>query len=254
MKRFLIAGYGVVCYVIGFATLLYMIGFVGNLVVPRSIDSPGSGDLTTAIAVNLGLILLFGLQHSIMARPGFKQWWTRIVPEPAERSTYVLCSSLALAVLFWQWRPMGGLVWDLESTVARTVCYALFAAGWLTVLGSTFVINHFDLFGLRQIWLQWRGKPYSHLPFRTPGPYKHVRHPLYVGWILAAWSTPTMSIAHLIFAVGMTAYILIAIAYEERDLVAHFGESYRQYKQRVPMLIPSIFRSKRVPEVEPGAE
>jgi protein-S-isoprenylcysteine O-methyltransferase Ste14 len=181
-----------------------------------------------------------------MARPAFKRWWTRIVPEPAERSTYVLASSLALLLLFWQWRPIGGVVWQVEHPVVAAALYGLFAVGWLTVLVTTFLINHFDLFGLRQVWFYLRGEPYRPLGFVTPGPYRHVRHPLYVGWLFAFWATPTMTAAHLLFAIMTTAYILIAIQLEERDLVDIFGERYAQYRRSVPMLVPRVrVRSRR---------
>jgi protein-S-isoprenylcysteine O-methyltransferase Ste14 len=175
-----------------------------------------------------------------MARPAFKRWWTQIVPPAAERSTYVLFSSLALILLFWQWRPIGGVVWNVDDPALRTVLHAIFAAGWLTVLITTFLINHFDLFGLRQVWLHLRGQPYRPLPFTTPGPYRHVRHPLYVGWLLAFWATPTMTLAHFVFAAATTAYILIAIRFEERDLEDAHGPSYGEYRRQVPMLVPRL--------------
>jgi protein-S-isoprenylcysteine O-methyltransferase Ste14 len=188
--------------------------------------------------MNLGLLVLFAVQHSVMARPAFKRAWKRVVPEPIERSTYVLASSLALILLFWQWRPMGGVVWDVEAPFARLVLYAVCGAGWSTVLVSTFLINHFDLFGLRQTWLYFRAKEYTPIAFRTPGPYRWVRHPLYVGWLLAFWATPTMTAAHLVFALATTGYILTAIQLEEQDLINVYGATYRRYRQRVPMLLP----------------
>jgi protein-S-isoprenylcysteine O-methyltransferase Ste14 len=240
MHRIGVFVYGVLSYVLFLATFLYAVGFVGGFGVPRSLDSTATGPLGVALAVDLLLLAAFALQHSVMARPAFKAWWTRTVPPPAERSTYVLASSLALLLLFWQWRPLGGVVWQVESAAAQVVLYALFAGGWLTVLISTFLINHFDLFGLRQVWLYLRGEPYRPLAFGTPGPYRYVRHPLYVGWLLAFWSTPTMTAAHLLFAVMTTAYILIAIQLEERDLVAAHGERYAEYRRSVPMLIPRV--------------
>jgi len=240
MRRIGVFIYGVLAYACFFATFLYAIGFVGGFGVPHSIDSAAEGSRGVAVVVDLLLLSVFALQHSVMARPAFKRWWTRIVPEPAERSTYVLASSLALLFLFWQWRPIGGVVWHVEHPVGQAVLYALFAAGWLTVLVTTFLINHFDLFGLRQVWLHLRGEPYRPLGFVTPGPYRHVRHPLYVGWLFAFWATPTMTAAHLLFAVMTTAYILIAIQLEERDLGEFYGERYAEYRRDVPMLVPRV--------------
>lgn len=239
-RRIGIFAYGVVSYVIFFATFLYAIGFIGNFGVPRTIDGPPQGSLAAALAINLGLLALFALQHSAMARPAFKRWLTRLIPEPAERSTYVLASSLALLLLFWLWQPIGGVVWQLDSDAARGLAYGLFALGWAIVLVCTFLINHFDLFGLRQVWLALRGQPYTPLRFTTPGPYRLVRHPLYVGWLLAFWATPTMTATHLLFALATTAYILIAIRLEERDLVAAHGADYERYRERVPMLLPRL--------------
>ncbi len=238
MQRIGVFAYGALAYAIFFATFLYAVGFVGGFGVPRTIDGTPEGPLWVALAIDLLLLAAFALQHSIMARPAFKRWWTRIIPEPAERSTYVLASSLALIVLFWQWRPIGGIVWQVEHPVAEVLLYGVFAAGWGTVLASTFLINHFDLFGVRQVWLHLRGRPYQPLAFGTPGLYRHVRHPLYVGWLLAFWATPTMTATHLLFAVMTTAYILIAIQLEERDLVAAHGARYDAYRRSVPMLVP----------------
>jgi protein-S-isoprenylcysteine O-methyltransferase Ste14 len=221
-----------------FATFLYALGFVGNFLVPRSIDGAPRTDFTTALLIDLALLGLFAIQHSLMARPFFKRWFTRFIAESAERSTYVLFSSLALIVLFACWQPLGGMVWDISDPAGRAVMYALFGFGWGLVLVSTFLINHFDLFGLRQIWLQLRGRPYSPLRFGTPGPYKLVRHPLYLGWFFAFWATPTMSVTHLVFALATTGYILVAIQLEERDLMTALGDDYRRYRERVPMIIP----------------
>jgi protein-S-isoprenylcysteine O-methyltransferase Ste14 len=223
-----------------FATFLYALGFVGNFGVPRAIDGAPRVDLVTALLVDLALLGLFAVQHSVMARPMFKRWFTRFVPESAERSTYVLFSSLALILLFALWQPLGGTVWVITDPVWRGVMFAAFGFGWGLVLVSTFLINHFDLFGLRQVWLQWAGRPYTHLEFGTPGPYRLIRHPLYLGWFFAFWATPVMTATHLLFALMTTAYILIAIQLEERDLVAALGDDYRRYRERVPMIIPGL--------------
>jgi len=240
-KRLSIFVYGVLSYAVFFATYLYAIGFVGNLGgptwVPKSMDSPREVPFTTALLTDLALLGLFAIQHSVMARPGFKRWWTRIVPETAERSTYVLLSSLALILMFAYWQPLGGAVWAVASPLGQAVLYAAFAFGWLLVLISTFLINHFDLFGLRQVWLQLLGKPYTQLKFGTPLFYRYVRHPLYLGWFFAFWATPTMTVTHLVFAIATTAYILIAIQLEERDLVEAHPE-YETYRRNVPMLVP----------------
>ncbi len=244
MKRWLIFFYGVVSYAIFFGTFLYAIGFVGNLWVPKSIDSARETSLGVALLINAGLLGLFAIQHSVMARPAFKRWWTQIIPKEAERSTYTLLSSVALIVLFAFWEPIGGVVWSVHSPVGQGLIYAAYAFGWTLVLVSTFLINHFDLFGLRQVWLQLRRRPYTALPFKTPVLYRYVRHPLYVGWFFAFWSTPTMTVAHLVFAIATTAYILIAIQLEERDLMAEHPE-YDQYRKRVPMLVPFLKRRQR---------
>ena len=237
LKRSIVFLYGMGSYAVFFGTYLYAIGFVGNLFVPRSIDGPRVGDLASSLGVDLALLLAFALQHSVMARGPFKRWLTRFIPEPAERSTYVLASSLALIALFVHWRPLGGMVWSVDRAAA-VLLWALFAFGWTLVLVSTFLINHFDLFGLRQVWMYLTGAKYTPLPFKTPGPYRLVRHPLYVGWFFAFWATPTMTVTHLMFAVATTGYILIAIRFEERDLITHLGDAYREYRRRVPMLIP----------------
>ena len=247
LKRVLFFAYGVASYVVFLATFLYALAFVGNCPKIPSLDGPRTGSLGLGIAVDAALLGLFAVQHSLMARPWFKEKWTRVVPASLERSTYVLFSSLALILLFWQWRPLGGVVWSVEDPLARGVIWALFGFGWGLVLVATFLINHFDLFGLRQVWLQLLGRPYTRLRFGTPGPYRMVRHPLYVGWLFAFWMAPTMTLAHLLFAVATTGYILIAIRLEERDLVHEFGASYESYRRRVPMLIPSLGRSAAEP-------
>ncbi|HXH66143.1 MAG TPA: isoprenylcysteine carboxylmethyltransferase family protein [Candidatus Limnocylindrales bacterium] len=230
--------YGVFCYVMFLGSFLYAVGFLGNFGVPKSIDLPGHSPYGEALLVNSALLGLFAVQHSVMARQGFKSIWTRIVPVPAERSTYVLFSSVALMVLFWKWEPMGGMIWNVESGLGRAALYTLFAIGWLTVLATTFLIDHFDLFGLSQVWAYLRKRAYKAPGFRTPGLYRYVRHPLYVGWLLVFWSAPTMTAAHLVFAIATTVYILVAIQFEERDLARMHGQ-YSEYRRRVPMLVPT---------------
>jgi methanethiol S-methyltransferase len=252
IKRLSIFVYGVVSYAVFFATFLYAIGFVGNLWVPKSMDSAREVPFLTALLIDLGLLGLFAVQHSVMARPGFKRWWTRIVPEAAERSTYVLLSSLALILLFAQWQPLGGTVWNVTAPLAQAALYAAYAFGWALVLVATFLINHFDLFGLRQVWLQLIGRPYTQLQFGTPFLYRYVRHPLYVGWFFAFWATPTMTVTHLLFAIATTAYILIAIQLEERDLVDAHPE-YASYRREVPMLVPFTRRRRRGTKVAMSA-
>jgi protein-S-isoprenylcysteine O-methyltransferase Ste14 len=240
MKRIISFVYGVISYGLFFVTFLYAVGFVGNFIVPKSIDSAPQGPLGQALLINALLLGLFAVQHSVMARPAFKRWWTRFVPKPVERSTYVLFSSLALIALFAHWQPIGGVIWDVQNPVGRDFLYGLCAFGWGLVLVATFLINHFDLFGLRQVWLHLRGKEYRPLNFGTPGLYKIVRHPLYVGFFFAFWATPTMTAAHLFFALMTTTYILIAIRLEERDLVAEHGARYSEYRKQVPMLVPRL--------------
>jgi len=239
MRRIVVFSYGVACYGVFLVTLLYAIGFLGNFGVPKSIDSRPEGSVAVALAIDAGLLALFALQHSVMARPWFKRMWTRFVPEPAERSTYVLFSSVAMLLMFWQWRAIGGVLWHVDG-VAQAMIYALYGLGLGIVLLSTFLISHFDLFGLRQVYLYLVGRKYTHLQFRTPALYKHVRHPLYVGWLLTFWAAPIMTVAHLFFAIMTTAYILVAIRFEESDLIAVHGEKYKQYRKQVPMLVPAL--------------
>jgi protein-S-isoprenylcysteine O-methyltransferase Ste14 len=219
------------------ASFLYAVGFLGNFGVPKSIDSGPQIPFVKALAADLGLLGLFALQHSIMARQWFKTAWTKIVPKSVERSTYVLFSSVALILLFWKWQPMGGTVWSVENSSVRLALNVLFAIGWLIVLAATFLINHFDLFGLRQVWLNLIGRPYTQLSFGTPVMYRYVRHPLYFGWLVVFWAAPTMTAAHLVFTIATTAYILIAIQFEERDLV-RLHQEYAEYRRRVPMILP----------------
>jgi protein-S-isoprenylcysteine O-methyltransferase Ste14 len=250
MKKVAFFLYGVVCYVIFFVTFCYAVGFVSALIVPKHIDSPPTTPLSYAFLVNAGLLTLFALQHSVMARPAFKRWWTKFIPEPIERSTYVLLASLCLIVLFWYWQPMGGVIWQVESPALQTFLQALCLLGFGIVLISTFLINHFDLFGLRQVWFYARGKKYEPLPFRTPFFYKYVRHPLYLGFMIAFWATPVMTAAHLFFAIMTTLYMLTAIQFEEHDLIKHFGSKYEEYRRSAPMLIPftKTSRSKKMSE------
>ena len=238
MGRVLAFIYGIVVYAVMFLTFLYLFAFLANILVPKTIDTGMATSFGLAFVINAGLIILWGVPHSVMARPGFKQWWTQIVPKPIERSTYVLVSTLLMILLFWQWRPMGDIVWQVDAAWAQGTLWGLFVVGIVLLFASTFVINHFDLFGLRQITLNLLKKPYTSLGFKVTFFYKFVRHPLYIGWFLIFWATPQMSVGHLLLAIGMSAYILIAIRYEERDLVTFLGEDYVNYQKKVPMLVP----------------
>ena len=238
MKRWLFFLYGALSHLMFFGVFAYMAGFVGNFLVPKSIDSPTQGSTTAAIVIDLLLLSVFAAQHSIMARPAFKQIWMRFIPEPIERSTYVLIANLVTILLMWQWRAVGTIVWDVEQPVARIALWSLFAIGWLLVPAVSLMIDHFDLFGTRQVWLFLTGRQYQSQPFRVPLLYKQVRHPLYVGWMIAFWATPTMTIGHLLLAAYLTGYMVLAAVIEERDLIAHFGAHYTEYRGRVPMFIP----------------
>ena len=240
MSRLLALIYGAACYAVFLLTFLYAIAFVAGVGVPKHVDSGVPGSLPVALAIDLLLLGLFAIQHSGMARPAFKRWWTRYVPAPVERSTYVLASSLALLLLFWQWRPLPSRIWDVDGDIARWALHGLSAVGWLLVLSSTFLINHFDLFGLRQVWRHARGRgPDLDAPFVTRAFYRIVRHPIMLGFLVAFWATPTMSLGHLLFALATTGYILLAVkCLEERDLVAIYGDTYRDYQRRVPMILP----------------
>lgn len=247
LKRVAFFAYGCACYLVFLASFLYAIAFVGGIGVPTRLDGEPTTPLLAALAIDLGLLTLFATQHSVMARQWFKQRWTRIVPPALERSTFVLFASLALALMCWQWRPIGGVVWSVEAPLGRALLWAVFAFGWLQVLAVTFLINHFDLFGLRQVWLQLTGRPYAKVPLATPGPYRLVRHPLYLGFLLAFWATPTMTVAHLVFALATTGYILLAIQFEERDLAREHGPGYEEYRRHVPMILPLGRRQEGAP-------
>jgi len=245
MKRILFPTFAVACYAAFFACLLYTMGFLANFGVPVTIDAePTSGPLV-ATGVNLGLLAVFALQHSVMARPAFKRWWTRVVPEPIERAVYVLASVAAIGLLFAAWQPIGGHVWQIQDELARGVVWALYLGGYGMIFVSTVLLNHFELFGLRQAFLYAAGREYTTLPFETPAFYKYVRHPLYVGWFMVLWSTPDMTVGHLLFTGVSSVYIVVALALEERDLVAHFGETYERYREQVPAFVPFL-RTKTV--------
>jgi protein-S-isoprenylcysteine O-methyltransferase Ste14 len=231
--------YGFVAYVCFVVSFSYAIAFVGGFAVPKTIDSGALVPLGEALAVNLALLGLFAVQHSVMARQGFKRWWTQIVPPAVERSTFVLFASAALGLLLWQWRPIAEpVIWRVENPLAVQAIWTAFGLGWVILLLSSFLINHFELFGLRQVWARISGRPIPQAQFRTPFLYRYVRHPLYFGFVLGVWAAPVMSAGHLLFAAGATGYILVGIWFEERDLVAQFGEQYRRYRAQVGMLLP----------------
>ena len=238
MKKALAVIYAISAYLFFLGTFVYAIGFAGNIGVPKGIDDGTISPYPVAIGINLLLLSVFALQHSVMARQGFKRMWTRIIPRVVERTTYVVAATLVLALLLWQWRPLPGIVWDLRGTVAGTILSALFIVGWVVLLASTFLVNHSELFGLAQVRAYVRGYELPRTAFRTPGLYRIVRHPLYAGFIIAFWSAPVMTVGHLMFSIATTGYILVGIFFEERDLIATFGQRYREYRHRVPMLIP----------------
>jgi protein-S-isoprenylcysteine O-methyltransferase Ste14 len=237
---FVAFAYGLLVYLFFLATFLYTIGFVEGVPGIKTINSGPTGTVWTAVIVDVVLLGIFAIQHSVMARPGFKRWWTRYIPRSAERSTYVLAASLAVALLLWQWRPLPDVVWAVDNQAVKTLLLSVSVLGWVILLISTFLISHFELFGVQQVFERWRGTPIKSQAFKTPAFYKYVRHPIYLGFILAFWATPLMTEGHLLFAVATTGYIFIGIFFEERDLIANFGEEYRTYRQRVPMILPFL--------------
>lgn len=239
MKRHLALAYGGLCYVLFLLVVLYAIGFVGDFLVPRTIDSGGAtGAFWPSLGIDLALLGLFAVQHSGMARPAFKERWTRLVPREIERSTYVLATNLVFVLIFWFWRPLPATVWDVEAPWAGAVLWTLFGLGWAVVFGSTYLISHAHLFGLSQVFDHWSGRDLRHPGFRTPGLYRRVRHPIMFGFLVAFWATPTMTVGHLVFALATTGYIVVGVTLEEKDLVRFFGDRYRAYQEQVPMLVP----------------
>ena len=256
MARIMTLLYGAIVYLFFLVTFLYTIGFVEGIPGIKAIDTGPTDGVWTSLTVDVLLLGVFAVQHSVMARRGFKRWWTGFIPPAVERSTYVLAASLAVALLLWQWRPIPSIVWAVDNPSGRILLYLISALGWVTLLTSTFLINHFELFGLQQVFNYWRGARVEPAAFKTPALYKYVRHPLYVGFILAFWATPRMTQGHLLFAAATTAYIFVGIFFEERDLIAHFGDEYRRYRRRVPMILP--FRrqgtNSRGPQRRPGSQ
>ncbi len=252
MNRYLAAVYGALCYSLFLVVFLYLIGFVGGLLVPRSVDHALTAPLGWAVPIDVALVTLFAVQHSVMARPAFKRWWTRIVPTPIERSTYVLVASLVLVLMFWQWRELPTVIWDVAWQPARLAVWTLFWLGWATVLASTFMIDHFELFGLKQVFAAWRARESVDTGFRATLLYRVVRHPLMLGFIVAFWAAPTMTAGRLLFAAVMTGYILLALQIEEHDLMAALGTQYAEYRRRVPMLIPGLGRRRTDTDIMVG--
>ena len=238
MRKMMSLLYGTIAYAVFLCTFIYGIGFVGNLLVPKSIDSGTPGDFGMSLVINVSLLALFALQHTIMARPGFKEVWTKVVPKQIERSTFVLFASLILILTFWQWRPMPGLIWQVENNAGQVLLIGLQMAGWVFALLATVMIHHFDLFGMRQVYLYAKGEKYRDLGFRTSGLYKYVRHPIMLGFLIAFWATPMMTVGHLVFALTTTAYVLVGTRIEERDLLRLHDDRYLAYRRQVPALIP----------------
>ncbi len=244
MQRTLAFAYGVVAYLIFLSATVYAIGFFANFLVPKGIDTGVERPTTESLLINLSLLGLFAVQHTVMARENFKRWWVKIFPQAIERSTFVLLASVILILLFWQWRPMPASIWSVTNALGRDVLWVVYAGGWVLILASTFAINHFDFFGLRQVWLHFRGRAYAYLPFKIDGLYRLVRHPMMTGFLIVFWATPHMTVGHALFAAAATVYILVGIQFEERDLVRVFGDKYRAYRKQAPMLVPWRLRPK----------